>query len=295
MKDFSICLPISLLLFALINLSSCTTDLQELNESKTIKTLSNPNPENPLEIVGVLHNEALASFMNEITTEFQNGEWDNIEYGSEEYIEQFSQTSFNALINRSFETDLSQSKIKHIYKNMNLNEWSEIELYGILSQTKNTLAKSKSTSKDKEFTTDLLNDIFEVLENSNSDDEALINLELVISKNENLILSQEWAENETYALGAIAVAKHSLIFWKDFDFTSIEIQTNGKPEKSIIVGADIAGYVVGGVVGGVSGSFAGPAGTVVGVLGGKVGGAWIASSAASAGIGIYKAWRSFFS
>ena len=118
-----------------------------------------------------------------------------------------------------------------------------------------------------------------------------------------MILSEEWNSNETYALGALAVAKHSVQFWKNYDFSVFENSKLAKasrkkeanPRSSIIVGADVAGYVVGGVVGATGGSFAGPAGTVGGFLGGKAAGAWAGSAAAATAIAIYDAWSDFFS
>lgn len=174
---------------------------------------------------------------------------------------------------------------------------------GTLLKTAKTNSKNATSNKEQEFTNNLLQDIYEVSSKGyNSEEEAYIALEEVVKKHEKLILSEEWSSEETYALGALAVSKHSVQFWKNYDFSVFENSELSKsskiketnPRSSIIVGADVAGYVVGGVVGGTGGSFLGPAGTVGGVLGGKAAGAWVGSAAAATAIAIYDAWDDFF-
>ncbi|WP_035664061.1 hypothetical protein, partial [Flavobacterium sp. ACAM 123] len=172
---------------------------------------------------------------------------------------------------------------------------------------KKEVLKNKASNKDEEFTINLLEDINTTSTRSySSEEEAYKTLEEVIIKHEKLILSQEWSSEEKYALGAVSVAKHSVQFWKNYDFSIFGDSKLSKsysaksddPRSSIIVGADVAGYVVGGVVGGVAGLAVGPvtlgAGTVAGVLGGKAVGAWAGSAAAATAIAIYDAWSDFF-
>lgn len=114
---------------------------------------------------------------------------------------------------------------------------------------------------------------------------------------------EDWQSSEKYALGTIAIAKYSNIFWTNYNnnvspYFSVNKKINiiQKPSgrSKAIVGADAAGYVIGGVTGAVSGSVAGPAGSVGGFLGGKVVGGFAASGAAVTAFDIYDAISDFF-
>ncbi len=296
-------ITLGILISAIIVLQSCKKE--ELENYTTKK--------NPLEYVGIEHNK----FMRQFTIELKKSEkkWKKIDFLSDEY-----ETFFSSIMNDAYHNcyDSSTSTIefnKGVYKQLNLKEWfdgdsiNSLDLAkavmneGSLITTSKSNLKEKATIKDEKFTMALLQDIFEVSSKKyNSKQESFNALEKIIKKHENLILSQDWKKEETYALGALAIAKYSTQFWKNYDFSlsknsifpNYYKNKEMAPSSSIIVGADVAGYVIGGVIGGVSGSAVGPAGTIGGVLGGKAIGAWTGSAAAATALAIYDAWSDFF-
>jgi len=220
----------------------------------------------------------------------------HIEFLSDKYRTQFSKVANDAFHSRYSESTSTVSFQESLYNNLKIKEWfnrnstTELDLAEIV-------LSEKASEKDKKFTKDLLKDVFNTIKSASDDESAYKALEKVISRHETLILSEKWNSNERFALGALAVAKHSTQFWKNYDFSVFSTPNTTamrNPRSSIVVGADVAGYVVGGVVGGVGGSFAGPAGTVGGVFGGKAAGAWIGSGAAATALAIYDAWSDFF-
>ena len=89
--------------------------------------------------------------------------------------------------------------------------------------------KNKASNKDEEFTNNLLTDIFTVSSKQyDSDEVAYDGLEKVIKEHEVLILSQNWTSEEKYALGSLAVAKHSVEFWRNYDFSIFSESKVGK-------------------------------------------------------------------
>ncbi len=181
---------------------------------------------------------------------------------------------------------------------MNFNEWFDKDSDNELELAETTL-DANATPRDREITMTLLREIHDAITNAVDDQTAYEELEKVISKNEEIILSQNWKEGENNALGAIAIAKYSTQFWKNYDFSVFS--KGGKPKNprtAVVVGADVVGYVVGGIIGGVSGTVVGTvtfgAGTVAGVLVGKVVGGFVGSGTAMTAIGIYDAWSDWF-
>ena len=281
-----------------IALWSCKKELNESNNPSQTKDFAlqyNQNI-NPLEYVGVAHNIYMTKFTNAYNLSKQNGEWNNIEFLSNSYKTKFSEISNDAFREIYPESNSTTAKQEIIYNELNLNEWFDGDEVTPITVAEATLNNNNASQKDIEYTMNLLNDVFSSIKSATDDEAAYIALANTIQQHENLILSQEWEPSEEYALGALAVAKHSMNFWKNYDFSDYVIGAN--PRSSVIVGADVAGYVVGGVVGGTVGLSVGPitlgAGTVAGVLGGKAVGSWAASSAAMVAFGIYDAWVDFF-
>ena len=106
-----------------------------------------------------------------------------------------------------------------------------------------------------------------------------------------MILSQNWEENEGYALVAVSIAKHSLIFWRNYDFSIFSDPKGKDPRSAIIVGADTVGSIIGGGLGAAGGSFLGPVGTVGGWFGGTLVGGIKGSSYTATAIVIYDAFN----
>ena len=299
-------------------LFSATIFIACSNDNKTaIETVS--ELQNPLEFIGIEHNKFMKEFTSQLEDSYKKNQWSKVKFLSDDYVTQFSSV-MNKSYHKSYEKTTSTIEIqKNVYGQLNLNEWfdndneTSLEMAksvlrkGTYSKTAKEVLKNKASNKDEEFTINLLEDINTTSTKSySSEEEAYKALEEVIIKHEKLILSQEWSSEEKYALGAVAVAKHSVQFWKNYDFSIFGDSKLSKsysakaddPRSSIIVGADVAGYVVGGVVGGVAGVAVGPvtlgAGTVAGVLGGKAVGAWSGSAAALTAIAIYDAWSDVF-
>lgn len=267
-------------------------DKFSLNENSNLR---NRMDMNPFEYVGVEHNLFMEKFTKHLEESYQNGEWNDIEFLNEAYKIKFSEIMDLAYHSQYEYSTSTVSYQMDIYDQLDLDEWYDGDEITPIDLA-NDVLENNASLKDKEFTLNLLNDIFQTTNNITDNELALIELEQVILRHEELILSEEWQENEDYALGALAVAKHSLIFWRDYDFTKItNYHAKGRnPRSAIVVGADSAGFVIGGGVGAASGSFLGPAGTVGGFLGGKAAGAWAGSTAALTAIGIYDAWNDYF-
>ncbi len=292
-------------LFSLLSVFNSCSD-SELNKELV----------NPLDEIGIEHNKFMAKFTEELEKSYKLKKWDGIEFLSDDYINGFTSltdTSFRNLYENSESTILIQ---KELYNKLEINSWFKKDENTILDLAKSALnnevyltrstdgtTESKISEKDKEFTTNLLIDIASVVKKEyDSDKEAYDALREVINTHEKLILSQNWLPEETSALGTLAIAKYSAVFWENYDFSIYEkhkasASTRGwsdfskrKKRGCTVVLADAAGYVVGGVVGGVGGSFLGPAGTLGGVFGGKAIGAWTGSAAAATAFAIYDAW-----
>lgn len=149
-----------------------------------------------------------------------------------------------------------------------------------------------ASEHDRTFTMNLLNDVYSKVYNSRDDKEAFANLESVISYHERVILSEKWNSDENYALGTLAVIKHSTNFWKSYNFSTFSNVKAPNARNSAVVG-----YVVGGVTGAATatGSFLSPAGTVGGFVGGKLVGAATASATVASAIAVYDYFVDFFS
>lgn len=305
------------LLFSATIFIACSNDNE--TEIDTVSEL-----QNPLEFIGIEHNKFMKEFTSQLEDSYKKNQWSKVKFLSDDYVTQFSSV-MNDSYHKSYKKTTSTVEIqKNVYGQLNLNEWFDNDNETSLEMAKSVLRKgthskkakevlkNKASNKDEKFTINLLEDINTTSTKSySSEEEAYKALEEVVMKHEKLILSQEWSSEEKYALGAVAVAKHSVQFWKNYDFSVFsnskiarkhssknDDEEEDDPRSSIIVGADVAGYVVGGVVGGVAGVAVGPvtlgAGTVAGVLGGKAVGAWAGSAAAATAIAIYDAWSDFF-
>ena len=280
-------------------MSSCDqkNDLSSLIISGSSQNINSENKlSNPLEYIGREHNLFMSDFTYYLENSYLNNDWNNIEFLSDQYKSQFSKIMNDAFHKRYSESTSTISFQESIYNQLEIDEWFDEDASTCFDLAETVLV-NKATNKDKEFTIKLLNDIYTTTKEATYYGSVYSDLEEVISRHEVLILSENWSSNEDFALGALAVAKYSLLFWENYDFSvfpNSNIYRAPNTRNSIIVGADVAGYVIGGAVGATGGSFAGPAGTVGGFLGGKAIGAWAGSSAAAAGIAIYDAWKGFF-
>ncbi len=307
MKNLKLALFVCISSIGLLFFNSCNQDsLTEnsiLKENSTdISTFQRSVNENPLDYVGIAHNEYMKEFTKNLENSFNQGKWENISFLSSEFKTNFSQISNEAFIKLFPNSDSDTNKQEVIYNELDINEWFDNDSTNELMLAESIL-NSKATQKDKEYTMNLLTDVYNAVNNATSDEIAYNELDKIIIKHENLILSQGWSSNEDNALGALAIAKYSAEFWKSYDFSKFNqgntnLAGRRNPRSSVIVGADVAGYVIGGVVGGVAGVAVGPvtlgAGTVAGVLGGKAVGAWTGSAAAATAITIYDAWSDWF-
>uniref|UniRef100_UPI0040479DDD hypothetical protein n=1 Tax=Polaribacter sp. TaxID=1920175 RepID=UPI0040479DDD len=275
-----------------------------------------PSLVNPLEYIGIIHNAFMEEFTNNLEKSFEKKDWNKIEFLSDDYV-----TEFSSIMNDTYHKIDPQTKStieiqKNIYNELNLNEWFDGDNYSSLDLAKTVLnteinlkkakrsLKNKASIKDEEFTKNLLEDIFRVTAKKYSNKkEAYEAIEKVINKHEKIILSHNWNPEEKYALGGIAIVKHSAQFWKNYEFKKNSpklAKSNNLDENYLIIAADLAGYVVGGVVGGAIGititvgsaSFAIVPGVAAFVIG-KIGGAIAASAAAANAITLYNVWVDF--
>jgi|SRR5690554_71478 len=279
-----------------LGLWACSDDIQSESTSSTnnseVSYLERNMNVNPLDYIGVEHNLFLEQFTIQLEDSYEQGEWDDINFLSNEFRYKFSEI-MDETFHISYENSTSTISTQiDIYNQLDLNEWYDGDDITPLDLAEEVL-ESNATIKDKDFALNLLNDIFETTNDYTDDELAFIELENVITQHENLILSQDWEENERFALSALAIAKHSLIFWRDYDITKFSSnQTNGKdPRSSIIVGADAVGSIIGGGLGAAGGSLLGPAGTIGGWFGGSFFGGIQGSAGAITAIGIYDAWN----
>ncbi len=74
-------------LTVLLLISSCA------NESSGSLTTNATGLRNPLEYIGVIHNNYLAEFTKNLETSYENHEWDNIYLNTPEYKRKFSEIS----------------------------------------------------------------------------------------------------------------------------------------------------------------------------------------------------------
>lgn len=279
---------------------ACSNDESGINVDSEANPKSVVYQDNPLEYVGVEHNKFMAEFMPILERSYKNGKWSKVTFLSDNYTTQFSSV-MNEAYHKRYESSTSTVEgQKEVYEKLDLNEWFDGDETTSLDLAKASL-ESKASDKDGRFTNNLLQDVYETsFKQYKSKKEAYAALEKVIQKHEELILAEDWKSNEKYALGTLAVAKHSTQFWKNYDFSEfrkndyLSTYSDPDPESSIIVGADMAGWVIGGVTGATAGSFAGPAGSFGGFIGGKMAGSFTASTAAAGAISIYEAFVDFF-
>lgn len=300
MKNLKLRLFVCISSIGLLFLNSCNEDSSlenNIGKENYATTYQRNGLINPMEYVGIEHNKFMEKFTYNLELSINKNEWNEVPFLSENF-----KTNFAKIMNDSFHSSYTESTSTvatqiDYYNQLDMNEFFDNDSTHELNLAESVL-NSKATLKDKEYTMNLLKDVYDAINNSTNDEEAYIELTKVIVKHENLILSENWKSDEDNALGALAVAKYSSEFWKNYDITKITISNGAlnrrNPRSSVIVGADVAGYVVGGVVGATGGSFAGPAGSVGGFLGGKALGAWAGSGAAATAIAIYDAWSDFF-
>ena len=306
-------LSVSLSLFFVLN--SCSDSESYSDADK--------KPINPMEKVGIEHNNLMALFTKKLEKSYMNKEWNNIDFLSEDYVDKFA-TLTNEVSHEYYKDSKSTVAIqKNYYNKLQINSWFKkndentmLDLAAVALDKEVILTRSntgemieeKLTEKDKKFTKNLLLALAEVSDKEyKSEEEAFFELKKVVDEQEKIIISQKWLSNEKSALGALAIAKYSTMFWEKYDFSIYQKKNTSamtrsssdysqKKKRGIsVVFADTAGYVVGGVTGGLGGSFAGPAGTIGGVMGGKLAGSWLASGAAVTAFSIWDSLCDAFS
>lgn len=283
-----------LLLISSIGFYACSDDITTIESDETVNAKNTRT--NPLEYIGIEHNVFMESFTRKLEESHNSRGWHRVNFLSDDYKTTFASVMNEAYRERYTQTNSTVDYQIEVYDRLNLKEWFDRDATTSIDIAEGVL-RDTATDRDREFTMNLLNDLYNAINSAQTDAEAFNNIGDVVTRHESLILSQNWSAGEEYALGAVAVAKYSAEFWKNYDFSRYNSGArldDVNPRSGVIVGADTAGYVVGGVVGGTGGSFAGPAGTVGGVLGGKAAGAWIGSGAAATAFAIYDAWSDFF-
>lgn len=288
-----------LMILPIITMNSCREE--KSNELNSVTNVENSNVSlqsrmgltNPLEYVGIEHNVFMKKFTDRLESSYQNGEWNNITFSSPEY-----QTKFSSVMNDAFhdyypETTSTIAFNENIYNQMDLNEWFDGDRISYRDVAINAINNDvNATQKDKLYATNLLNDVFDAINNTENDTEAFSQLDQIIARHETIILSEKWNDNEQYALGALAVAKYSTEYWRNYNFAPFLNPTQRRsPRNSAIVGADIGGYIAGGIAGSIGGSILGPAGTFGGFIGGKIVGGFTASSITATAFAIYDAFN----
>lgn len=205
---------IVLISFSVI-LYNCSNDREAIYENTEQNAVyANENPaireerSNPLEYIGVEHNMFMAEFTAKLEQSFIDGRWDQIAFLSKEYKTQFSTVMNDAYHVRYTESTSTVAYQEGIYDQVDLSEWFDGDPTTAMTLASNVL-NTRATIKDRDFTMNLLIEIFNAAQQATTNDEAYIALEDVVSRHERLILAETWQDDERYALGALAVAKHS--------------------------------------------------------------------------------------
>lgn len=303
-------------LITFIVVSSCSNPDINLNQT---------NQENALENIGVEHNKFMVEFTNNFEKSYANGEWEKIEFLSDRHKKKFCEIMNISFKNLYPDSESSVEFQMEIFDKLDMNEWYDGDnktgldiakevLGGNLAtdilEAKNILKKN-TTSKDAEYTINFLEEIYSVAsKNYSNKQETFEVINRVVKKHEDLILSETWLPEETYALGSLAIGKHSSEFWSNYDFSlyssksiynKSSFKLNAGPGDGWIVAADVTGFVVGGVIGAIVGvsitisgvGFTLPAGVGAFLLG-KAIGAFSASTFALTVVAIFDAWSNYF-
>lgn len=309
----------STIFFSIFFLSSCddkpvnSFDSEERHLPRTAGG-GNTTLVNPYEYVGIEHNKYLDVFMVKLESSINNGSFNNIPYKSNAHRAAMADVCIASFDLVYPQHNLTKQELEDLYDDLDINSWDNTN--GDLHIMKNKAFDAldlDATTDEKLFTKNLINDMIFVIENSDPED-IFIDMNNVINQHEQRILTHSWNTNEDYALGTISVAKHSLQFWENYYMNlpyTLSLKSNNskqhlseeeqaaqrkerKVKGSIVLTADVVGYVAGGVSGAVASSALGPAGTVGGVLGGKAIGSFVASSTVGGAIAVYDALKDFF-
>lgn len=287
------------LLFLLIA-SSCSeeklTNHKEQNHSAGLIVYTT----NPLDSLGIIHNDILEKFTIYLEEDYLDGDFVDVIFPSNDFNSNVASALNKACDSTPYFSTSSVQLQKDLQDSLNLNNWFSSSNYSTMFSDVEDVLKNHVTTKDSLYTINLMNDIKDIILQGTTND-VFDELETAINLHESLILAQSWDSSEVFALGAIAVAKHSTQFWKDF-FTAPYgkkvkynnlLYSNG--EKALIVGANAAGAIVGSIKGAIVGSALSPsADTIGGYFAGKVAGAFIGSGAAMTYIGVKNFWVDLF-
>lgn len=281
---------------------SCNSESQQSNPLPAKdKFAERNNLVNPLDHIGIAHNAVLDAYMSKFIVSYNNNEWEGVNYPSQEFKQKFCNISNEAFLEVFPNSNSTPALHETVYNRLRIEEWLDNNPSNEIALATEVL-DSLATEKDKDFTLNLLNEIYFAIYNTPNQSMIYLELERVVAKHEGIILSQNWNPNETFALGALAIAKYSTQFWKNYDFSRITHNSSGARIKidgqsGCVVGADVAGYVIGGVSGVIVGTTAGwwtfGAGTVGGFLAGKAVGAISASGLAGMLWDIKESWGNF--
>ncbi len=314
-----IILAIMALSLSLIGLMSCGEDAENSVAGDSVaarqQMINNIQNVNPLEWVGVFHNDVLNNYVDNLEKSYSNNEWKDINLKSDDFKKKFCE-----IMDQSY--DMSCSEIastpeiqEKMYDLMQFKEWFSDDLYQFDLAVK--VLEEQASTKDKNYTIHLLSDLLNAVQNPTDDQTSMDNIGNIIAEHEALILSQTWTDDETFALGALAVVKHSHQLWSNYDWSIFDNnvvsfksgltdkvkRASQKVEDGAAVAADGIGYVVGGVIGATSGVVLSaplvgtctiPAG-VTGFVVGKAAGAVLASGGVITAIAIYNSFCGFFS
>lgn len=261
---------------------------------------------NPLEDVGIEHNVLLTEFVRLLAISDSIGEFDNLIYPSNDFTTKLAELTNQTYLNMYQGSTSSSSYWVTLYNDMSIDTWyTDSGDVTQMFQSAETELIANATYQDSMYCMNFLND-FKTLINSTSNN-SLDDLYQLIILHENSILNQSWDSTETYALGMIAVAKHSCLFWNDYFplFTppifnkqpSLQgTAVNEETKQAVVVASDVVGAIVGTIKGAAAGTVMAPgAGTVAGMYVGKVAGGFLASSTALGVIAVVNFWGDLFS
>ncbi len=302
MKSFII-KNVAILIFSLIFIS-CEQSNPVYNNSSDFGhyTLYSTNP---LEAIGIEHNIILTEFTRLAKISELNGEFENMTYPSIPFKSKMASlmnTTYHNVYPGSNTTELTWS---NLYTIMNIDSYFQANGdVSFMFLEAESILSLHATLKDYNYTMDFLNDISELLDSPDSTLDVLVEMQSIVASHEQAILSESWGSNETFALGTIAVAKHTCQFWIDYyiqnpsskvDIKNYDLPVllaNKKLYKGTVAAADMIGAIVGSIKGATIGSGICPgAGTLVGYYAGKVAGGALTSSAALGIFGVIDFWK----
>ncbi|MCB0702764.1 MAG: hypothetical protein KDC55_08655 [Ignavibacteriae bacterium] len=255
---------------------------------------------NPLDSLGIIHNEILSEFVYNLEYSYLNDDFDGVTFPSNDFNTNIASSLNKAYDSTSYFSSSTQQLQEDLLDSLDLDNWFSSANYTAMFYDVEKILKDYASTQDSIFTINLINDIKDIIISGTSND-VFDELETIVNSHETLILAEDWDSTEVFALSALAVAKHSTQFWKSFFNTHLaKMSKNNKVQysngdKALVVGADAAGAVVGSIKGAIIGSVVSPvAGTIGGYFAGKIVGGVSASSTAIAVLAVRDLWADLF-